>query len=335
MELPMRIVLTIALFLQSYLVAAQTDFDVAIVGTSPVSMLEAIYHIHLNERVLILEADEQCGGAWKSIAMCGIANADLGCHLIGSDARLKEFFEDYFGCRFICLEHSNYEAGGEHAHCPNGFYFSKGCHELISKLKSAIDRSENALLINQKLDSIYVDEERGHIELELGCRSYTTAKLIITPVSNFRVKNPNFNNPDPPKHSYYHLYILVEDPTPARFTYLNGIAKGMSRAMNLTPFLEMPREGLHLIVIQTHGKQEGDEMNQFLDAFKNKGLLSENAKILASDFYFYQQAYSNTTSLLQLGGNLIETLDTSSFGGMTRYFNKWKQAMVPLNQQDR
>ncbi len=144
------------------------------------------------------------------------------------------------------------------------------------------------------------------------------------------MRNPNFSNQDHPKHSYYHLYIVVEDPTPARFTYLNGIAKGMSRAMNLTPFLEMPSEGLQLIVIQTHGKQEGDEMNTFLDAFKNKGLLSENAKILASDTYVYQQAYSNTTPLLQLGGSLIEMLDTSSFGSMTRYFNKWKQAMVPL-----
>ncbi len=188
----MRIVLLIAIFFQSFLIAAQTDFDVAIVGTSPVSMLEAIYHIHLNERVLILEADEKCGGAWKSVDMCGIANADLGCHLIGSDAKLKEFFEDYFGCRFICLEHSNFEAGGEHARCPNGFYFSKGCHELISKLKSAIESSENALLINQKLDSIYVDEERAHIELELGCRRYTTAKLIITPTERFSREEPQF-----------------------------------------------------------------------------------------------------------------------------------------------
>ena len=37
----MRFVLTIFLFLQGWLFAVQTDFDIAVVGTSPTSMLEA------------------------------------------------------------------------------------------------------------------------------------------------------------------------------------------------------------------------------------------------------------------------------------------------------
>jgi hypothetical protein len=331
MELPMRFTLTMILFIQGWLFAAQTDFDVAIVGTSPALMLDAIYHIYRNEKVLILEADERCGGAWKSIDICGISDADLGCHSIGSDHKLKEFFAKYFGCKFTCLEHSNKEAVAEHAHCPNGYYFSQGCYELISKLKSAIDARENGLLLNRRLESIYIDSERGYVELWLGDVRYTTAKLIIANGSDFRVQNPNFTQAESRKHNYYHLYFLIEDPTPSRFTYLNGIVSGMTRAMNLTPFLKMPREGFQLIAIQIDGKNELGDRDKFLDAFKDKGLLAPDARITAWEAYVHEQAYSNARPLVQLGGQLIELLDTSSFSALSRYLEKWKEA-IPLQE---
>ncbi len=324
----MRFILTIVLFFQGLLFAAQTDFDVTIVGTSPISMLEAISHIYNNERVLILEADERCGGAWQSIDICGISHADLGCHLIGSDQRIKSFFENHFDCKFICLDHPTEEAMGIHLRCPNGYYFSKGCYELIRQLKNVLNASGNEIL-HRRLESIYVDQENGFVELSLGDMRFKTAKLIITPVSNFQVENPEFMNQNYPKHQYHHLYMLVKDPTPARFTYLNGIASGMSRAMNLTSFLDMPEENLQLIVVQTHGVCDENQMVKFFDAFKNRGLLTIDAQIIDFDFFSYQQAYMNTAHISQLGGPLIEMLDTSSFAGMIRYLEKWK-ASIPL-----
>ena len=63
----MRFLTSIFLFFQVALFGIQTDFDVAVVGTSPISMLEAIYHLARNERVLIIEADERCGGHGKAL----------------------------------------------------------------------------------------------------------------------------------------------------------------------------------------------------------------------------------------------------------------------------
>lgn len=326
----MRIVIAFFLFLQSSIFAFHTDFDVTIVGTSPISMLEAIYHIHKNQRVLILEADERCGGAWKSVDICGVAHADLGCHTIGSDHRIRDFFRDYFGCKFICLDHPSQEANEDHAKCPNGFYFSKGCYELISKLKSAIDARDNATVIHQKLDSIYVDSSRELVELFIGNNHYTTSKLIITSVSDFAVRNLNFSAPQHSKNSYYHLYMLIEDPTMPSFTYLSGIVNGMSRAMNLTSFVEMGGQGMQFIVVQTH--QHSYDVEKFVAAFKARGLLGADARVVALDTFVYQQAHSNTSSLLQLGGHLIEMLDASSFAGMVRYLEKWKGAMRSLKQ---
>jgi hypothetical protein len=328
----MRVVMTILLFFQGWVFAVQTDYDVAVVGTSPISMLEAIYHISNQERVLILEADERCGGAWKSIDICGIAHADLGCHLIGSDCRLKDFLETYFGCQVVCLQHPDQQAVDAHASCPNGYYFSKGCHELISRLQSQIQSSNNAVLLNQKLESIFIDPSHGYIELSLADARYTTAKLILTPSCHFQVENPSFVNQDPRGHLYPHLYLLVEDEPPSRFTYLNGIISGMSRAMNLTHFLEFPRENLQLIVIQTHGTNELEQVQKFFDALIAQNYLSPHAKIVLSDTYSYQQCYMNTHAISQIAGSLVEVLDTSSFAGMVKYLDKWKGAMVPLEE---
>jgi hypothetical protein len=328
----MRFVLTILLFLKGWVLAVQTDYDVTVIGTSPISMLEAIYHISKNERVLILETDEKCGGAWKSIDICGIANADLGCHLIGTDPRLKAFFEKYFGCKFVCLKHPGQEAVDTHSQCTNGYYFSKGCYELVSHLQEVIQSRSNAVLLHRKLESIFIDSSREMIELFLEDSRYTTSKIILTPSSQFRVENSSFINQEPRGHLYPHLYLLIEDEMPFRFTYLNGIISGMSRMMNLTPFLKFPKDNLQLIVIQTRGKNELDDLQTFFNALIDQGYLSPYARIIDSDTYFYQQSYMNTAAISHIGGSLVEILDTSSFSGMIKYLDKWQSVMEPFQQ---
>lgn len=326
----MRYVLTIFLFFHGWICAVQNDYDVAVVGTSPISMLEAIYHISKNEKVLILEADERCGGSWKSIDICGISNVDLGCHLVGADCQLKDFFERYFDCKFVCLQHPDQNASDSHLRCTNGYYFSGGCFELVSKLQSVIESHSNATLLHEKLESIFVDAERGSVDLFLQDCQCTASKLIISPCSQFQVRNPSFPNKESRGHLYHHLYLLIEDEIAAQFTYLNGIVSGMSRAMNLTHFLHFPRENLQLIVIQLHDKNELNLPEKFFNALLEKNYLSPNAKILCSDTHSYYQCYMNAITVSKLSEQLIEVLDTSSFNGMIKYLDKWKSAMVPL-----
>lgn len=325
----MRFIFTLLLFFQGWLCAVQTDFDVTIVGTSPVSMLEAIYHIAKNERVLVLEADARCGGAWKSIDICGVSNADLGCHVIGSDTKMKEFFEKYFGCRFICLDHPYEEADDSHQRCSTGFYFSGGCYELISCLEAFIRSHANAFLLKKRLESIFIDSDQRCITLRLEDAHYTTGKLILTSAIFFRVDNASFSNVNLSTHAYPHLYMLVEDPTPVRFTYVNNIP-GASRAMNLTPFLQMAQSNLQLIAVQTHTANEIGKAQEYLDAFKAKNLLTANARIIAVDTYTYNQGHMNMSSVQRLGGPMIELLDSSSFAGMGKYLDKWRGALVPI-----
>ncbi len=323
----MRALLTIVLFFHGFLAAFEADFDVTLVGTGPVSMIEAVYHLDLGKRVLILEAEERCGGAWKSIDVCGIRNADLGCHQIGGDQVLKEFLEKCFGCTFVSLEQCGEKRGEGSLSLANRYYFSGGCHEMISKVKAAIDARSNGVLLHRRLESIYVDQERNRIELSLGDVRYTTHKLIITPVSIFHVENTTVENQEFRKQLYPHLYILVEDSIPVRFTYFNAILPNISRAMNLTPFLSMPQTGQQLIAIQTYVTDKPLDPQKFLEVFQSKGLLTPEAKLLASEEYTYSQRYANHAALLKLGGPMIEMLDTSSFSGMQRYLARWSSVI--------
>ncbi len=321
----MRILIILALFIRGLLCAVETDFDVVIVGSSPIPLIEAVYQLECGKKVLILEKNERCGGAWKSIDICGIANADLGCHTIGNDARISSFLKDYIGCRMFCLE----EPFTENGRCNKGIYFSKGCHELISCLEKIIQSHENGILLHQELQSVFFDVERGCVYLTVENDRYTSAKLIITAASCFYVENPTFSHPSNPHVQLFpHLYLLVEDAGPVKFSYLNGITTGMSRAMNLTPFVDLPKEGMQLIAIQMHKQTDYNAEANFFEAFKSKKLISPDAKIVCSETYLYQTSTINTAALQKVGGPLLEVLQTSAFTNMSQYIDKWKMRMI-------
>src|SRR5262245_59254170 len=117
------------------------DYDSAIVGTSPIPLFEALYRHHSGERVVIFEAAPECGGAWKSIDICGVAHADMGCHHIGSTQDLNRFLEVYGGCSMIA--------------CHTNYYFSKGCFELVGNLMKRIKAAGILLLTNCRVESLF------------------------------------------------------------------------------------------------------------------------------------------------------------------------------------
>lgn len=116
------------------------NYDCAIIGTSPVSLFEALYNHYSGKTVLILEAAAECGGAWKSIDICGVPHVDMGCHEISSNPELNLFLEEYAGCRMISTN--------------KNFYFSQGCFELINNLLHRIEMEGIPLITECKVDNV-------------------------------------------------------------------------------------------------------------------------------------------------------------------------------------
>ncbi len=319
-------------FLQVSVFAITADFDCVFVGSSPIPLIEALYQANMGKRVLIVEESNQCGGAWKSIDICGVAHADMGCHQIGSNPSVKNFLEEYIGCKMVPLNDPLGTLANQNTPIRGEYYPSQGCYELMSHILQLISKTNIVLLMNHKIESVYFDLDRQFVEVSVNGRKYTSSKLFIPPMCSLKVNNmPNVEASSKTGRAS-HLYVLIEDPTPFRFTYQNGFS-GVSRIMNLTPFVGLQNTRYQLIIFQTHANEANAQ--KCIEHLINSKLVDPRAKILNSDTYTYAQAYFNSSMLNKLGPNiktLFEVVNTSHIQNMGTYIPRWKTALKPYHE---
>jgi hypothetical protein len=330
------IFLAIALFFHGAVTAYDTDFDSVIVGSSPISLLEALYHSYSGERVCIIEESNTCGGAWKSIPICGIPYADMGCHQIGSDHNVRKFLEEYLGCNLVSLDHPEVAFDASPGHNANGFYPSKGCHELITNIMNLIKTTDIVVLTGHKLDSVYIDEESKTVELRTAGLCMTTSRIVVTPSTYLNIENhPSGRKPSKSTIKYYHVYLLVEDPTTPRFIHKYSAGAGISRLMNLTYFSDLIGTGMQLIAVQTHNEEYLTHHEEFFEQIKKRDLIDPDATLIQAEACIYEQAHLDTSLVKQYQSSLIEVLNTGHFLAMSGYIAKWKTVFKPLIETSR
>jgi hypothetical protein len=305
------------------------DFDVIVVGTSPFSLFEALYQSHSGKKVLILEEAAECGGAWKSIPVCGVPHADLGCHQIGRNQDLKAFLEEYAGCKIVSQERPLLPLAKTDA---QDYYFSRGCYELIEHLLNLIQVTDIVILTNTKLENVFIDPSHKMAIAHTKEQNYSTHKFIVTPMSCFSI-GPTCPEQTFHKSKYCHLYLLIQDPTPPRFSYYEGIGAGASRVMNLTHFAGLSDTGQHLIVFQVHSADAFTKGQELLDALRAKNLVASEAYLLKSDPYIYEVGTFSQKHINQAHvENFFDVLQTSHFEKLMQYIPKWKQVLKPYRE---
>ncbi|MEI8365869.1 MAG: hypothetical protein WCF65_05565 [Parachlamydiaceae bacterium] len=302
-------------------------FDVVLVGTSPVSLLEALYQYHQGKSVLVLEQSAECGGVWKSREICGIPDADISCHIIEHDKSTRLFFEEYLGCCMVPVDHL--DASRAQPKDSGRYYFSKGCHEMISHILELIKNTEIVLLLNHRVDSINVHSDEW-VTVNSSNEQFETGKLIIPKHASFAVENQSSSPIDCNVHKYYHLYLLIEDSTPQRFIHQYSRDKEISRAMNLTSFTGLNGTGKQLIIVQTFKECHAVNGEIFLSLLKKKNLVDVNAKLLDAETCIYEQPKTNKALLEQAKAtpNAVEILDTSYLHQMSKHIPRWKQVFA-------
>jgi len=312
----------ILLLLLSFALYA-VDYDCIFVGSSPIPLFEALYQYESGKKVLILEAADDCGGAWRSIDICGVQHADLGCHQIGNDQNLADFLRVYAGCSIVSLDQPN---SAFTTRCSNGFYFSKGCYELIHNLKRRIAATSIELLVNHTVEWAQVDHD--WVVIKAQGKQFSAKKLFFSPYCYFT--NGKISR-QVQKTKYYHLYVLISDPTPPRFCYSFGIPE-TSRMINLTHFVGLAESGRQLIAFQLYKDPTLHDGEKFLTELKKKNLVDSSAYILTAEPYIYEQWPSNPPNLFPGQQQFFENLTTHSFQSMSSYIEKWKQVLKPYKE---
>lgn len=86
------------------------QYDTIIIGSSPLSMLEAISLGILGEKVLILDRSAVLGGAWLTNEIGGYAGVDTSPHILepGTDGFAYDFVKNTLGMEMINYEHQPY-----------------------------------------------------------------------------------------------------------------------------------------------------------------------------------------------------------------------------------
>ena len=81
----------------------KTMYDVVVIGSSPVAIFQAIKSARHGLKTVIIEKDQNVGGAWKTRQVYGIGQTESACHLIEFYAGVYETLSDLIGIDFIKL----------------------------------------------------------------------------------------------------------------------------------------------------------------------------------------------------------------------------------------
>ncbi len=311
------------LFCFPFLFIWGVDYDCIFIGTSPISLFEALHQHYSGRSVLILDDAKEIGGAWKTIDICDVPHADVGCHHIGNDHKLQEFFERYVGCKLVQMDRPEepFDAskpGG------NGFYFSQGCFELMEALKAMLAQTTIHLELGKRVDAVAIDTANQCVVLTLGDTEIRSNKIFVPYYTSFAFRGESARSM---KTNFYHLYLLIADPSPPAFSYQGYGGPLASRMMNLTHFAGLENSGRQLIIFQTQTEKGLRAAEEFLKDLKAKKLLSPSAYVLKEEPYIYEQWGHQHWQLSESQKEMIEVLDTSHLTSISKRLAQWKQTL--------
>jgi hypothetical protein len=82
----------------------KSNFDCAVIGSSPLMLMQAIKLARNGKSVVVLEAEESIGGLWRMAILPDGTRIECACHLIDDIPGAYEVLQDYSGVEFSQLE---------------------------------------------------------------------------------------------------------------------------------------------------------------------------------------------------------------------------------------
>lgn len=303
------------------------DYDCVFIGTSPICLFEALHQHYSGRRVLLIDDADDLGGAWKSISICDIPHVDVGCHQIGSDRSIQEFLQERIGCKLVQMDKPE-EPFDPAKPTGNGYYFSRGCFELIEAIKALLAKTTVEIRLRHTVQAAFVDPTEPCVVLTVNGQQVTGGKVFLPSYCSFTFQDsPQLRS----KIKFFHLYMLLADSTLPTFSYQNYSGPHASRVMNVTHFAGLNGTGRQLIIFQTYSEADLREGTKLLKDLKAKKLVSPEAYLLKEEPYVYEQWSRSHWRFLKLPAEhkeLFEVLDTSHFNSMQRRIKDWKRTFL-------
>lgn len=289
------------------------NWDIAYVGTSPVTVLNAIYQSLNGKKVVVLEKGDKVGGAWAKDTACGIDGVDIGCHNICLKELDAQFLTKAFGIEFIEVR--------AHEYLPRG-----GCARMSERLVDIAQKCGVVLKLRCELDKAILEEAGCLLE----CTSYgdpieMRAKTVVKPsCTAFKVfrKNERISK-QILTSTKRHYYLIIKDESCPTDYFLKNISLadiGFKRISNLTQFVPLEDPSHRMFVVERDILNPGFEESpagmriicQRIEKYlKKEGYLSGSAELVQHDArsFMYQSVVVDLTD--EEAQTKLQRLDTT------------------------
>ncbi|MCH2223603.1 MAG: hypothetical protein MK066_02455 [Crocinitomicaceae bacterium] len=85
------------MILNGYFYAVEKEYDVIIIGTSPLAIAEAVYQKTQGKSVLNIDQHDEVGGAWTTIKYDNLPEIEIGCHIWEIQKETTDFLQRFYG----------------------------------------------------------------------------------------------------------------------------------------------------------------------------------------------------------------------------------------------
>lgn len=239
--------------------SSQKKYDVILIGSGPICIIEACYLKKQGKKVLILEERDKASGAWSTVHLPQLPEVEIGCHIWDVTPKAYRFLSDFFGLELLRLspqprinkngrrypydwkrnafafkqiiKHTGKlkfkQLSSDLKHpqfrislLPDKYLYPKwGAKDLKNGISKKI--KDYDLEINFQEKVLEVKQSVNGIEVMSISDSYHCEKLIITSLSQVNQFNLDQDviHPNSQSVKYIHCHLLIKGPLKKAFSY--------------------------------------------------------------------------------------------------------------------
>lgn len=290
---------------------------IAIIGSSPISLFEAIYQAKKGNKVTIFESLDRVGGAWASIQHNDDLNLEIGCHIWDVNKKTYLFIEKFLGEKLNQLKpypiiiykkkafpydwKNNILLLKTIKHDFKGYISGKkfvkpvlksrkykypkgGSKQLLDKLLLELSALNVEIRLGEEINLI--KQLNDSWQLVSNGTVLNFDKLILTSLSGLdkiELKNQNII-PDYKPTTFYHFHLLFEGrPKKNTLSYVRVMGhKFIHRISDISSYSNTPHQVISVGIFKekTNKKTDKEIVDEIKRYMKNMGWIDEDYKIL-------------------------------------------------------
>ncbi len=291
--------------------------DIAILGSSPIMLINAVKLSKLGHNVTIYDKDSNLGGSWASGRIGPFENIDLGVHLLyyqdGFDKEINYFNDEYdlglvlvtpspTGDIFNFLrnypEFSFKQKRLNRIYCSLSnlirrynnflsrkyFYFYGGCNGLIARLRFILEYNNVIFRLSEKVERIsQVSDDEFKIDSLVSSKIYNRVICSSRCLDTLLIDDTLIDSQFFQNSSLTQIFLSVIDPCPINFFMHKFCHDKIFAVSNCLKFSNNSYRGSKksILAVALHRNVDIDliDINYIFHEIKKRNILSNNATL--------------------------------------------------------